>query len=94
MEATRDDSLKLVRELRRGLSVDFDLEARGFGAQMKSAGKSGARALVLLGEDEWKRGEVVVKDLASGAQETIARSELPAKLREMLGSAIEETRTT
>jgi histidyl-tRNA synthetase len=94
MEATRLDALALARELRRSFRVDCDLEARGFGAQMKAAGKSGARAMVLLGEDEWKRGEVVVKDLASSHQETVARSGLIEALREMLANQTKETRTT
>jgi histidyl-tRNA synthetase len=82
MEGTRDAALRLVRELRRGFRVDCDLEGRGFGAQMKSAGKSGARVAVLVGEEEWKRGEVVVKDLATGAQSTVPRERLEARLRE------------
>ena len=85
MEGTRRDALALVRELRREFAVDCDLEGRAFGAQMKGAGKSGARLAVLLGEDEWKRGEVVVKDLERGEQETIARARLAATLRERLG---------
>jgi len=84
MEATHAAALALARELRRHLVVDLDVEARGFGAQMKAAGKSGARLLVILGEEEWKRGEVVVKDLASGTQETLAR----AGLEEALGARL------
>jgi len=81
MEATRAAGLALVRELRREFSVDCDLEARAFSAQMKSAGKSGARRMVLLGEEEWARGRVVVKNLETGAQETIAREDLLEALR-------------
>jgi len=87
MEGTRAATLALARELRRDFVVDLDLEARGFGAQMKAAGKSGARLLVILGEEEWKRGEVVVKDLASGTQETLARAGLAAALRSRLAKA-------
>jgi histidyl-tRNA synthetase len=93
MDSTRLESMALARELRRRFSVDQDLESRGFGAQMKAAGKSGARAMVLLGEDEWKRGEVVVKDLASGTQETVPRSDLIRALDELLANQPKETRT-
>ena len=86
MESTRSEALVLVRELRREFTVDCDLEGRAFGAQMKAAGKSGARLAVLLGDEEWKRGEVVVKDLERGEQETIARALLSATLRERLGA--------
>jgi histidyl-tRNA synthetase len=89
MPATRDAAAALVRELRHEFVVDQDLEARGFGAQMKAAGKSGARLLVIVGEEEWARGEVVVKDLASGTQETLSRDGLEGALRERLARAPE-----
>jgi histidyl-tRNA synthetase len=81
MDSTRDAAIRLVRELRRHHVVDCDVEARGFGAQMKAAGKGGAALLVLVGEDEWKRGEVVLKDLATGEQRTVKRADLDAELR-------------
>jgi histidyl-tRNA synthetase len=84
MEGTGMAALALVRELRRAVPADLDLEQRGFGAQMKAAGRSGARLLVILGEEEWARGAVVVKDLASGAQETLARAGLEEGLRARL----------
>ncbi len=84
MEGTRRQALALTRELRREFVVDCDLEARAFGAQMKGAGKSGARLAVLVGEEEWGRGAVVVKDLARGEQETVARERLADLLRERL----------
>jgi histidyl-tRNA synthetase len=86
MEGTRRDALSLTRALRREFAVDCDLETRGFGAQMKGAGKSGARLAVLLGEEEWKRGEVVVKDLERGEQETVPRERLAVTLRERLAA--------
>ena len=84
MDTTRDAAPALVRALRREFEVAIDLESRGFGAQMKSAGKSGARLLVLLGEEEWARGEVVIKDLSSGEQHTVKRDRLADALRERL----------
>ncbi len=84
METTRAPALKLLRELRREFAAIGDLEAKGFGAQMKAAGKSGARFMVLLGEDEWKKNEVVIKDLVSGEQESVAADRLVARVRERL----------
>lgn len=85
MEATQTAAVALVRELRRSFAVDADLEARGFGAQMKAAGKSGAKLAVILGEDEAKRGDVMVKDLESGDQSAVARGALEGELRRRLG---------
>jgi len=93
MDATREAALGLARELRRAFTVTMDLEPRSFNAQMKSAGKSGARWLVLLGEDEWKNGEVVLKDLAGGGQRNVPRDRLTAELQSAAGRN-EETHTT
>src|SRR6185369_10880953 len=39
MDGTRDAATKLARDLRREFTVECDVEARGFSAQMKAAGK-------------------------------------------------------
>ncbi len=92
MDATRDEAARLVRELRREFAADWDLEARGLGAQMKAADRVGATLVVLLGEEEWKRGEVVLKDLKTGTQRTVARARLTETLRHTLAGR-EETHT-
>ena len=84
MDATREGAATMVRELRRAFDVECDVEARGFAAQMKAAGKSGARLAVILGEDEWKRGEVTLKDLASGEQVAVAKDRLSAEIASRL----------
>ncbi len=93
MEGTRQAAIALARELRRRFVVDLDLEARTFGAQMKAAGKSGAALLVIVGEEEWPRGQVGVKDLASGAQETVARASLEAALDARLAGRLTDRAT-
>ena len=80
MDATRAGALALVRELRRRFRVEADVEGRAFGAQMKAAGKSGARFLVIAGEEEWARGEVVLKDSKSGEQKSVRREMLAGEL--------------
>jgi len=80
MDKTRDGAMTLVRELRKRFRVEADVEARAFGAQMKSAGKSGARFLVIAGEEEWARGEVVLKDSKSGEQQAVRREKLAGEL--------------
>jgi len=80
MDATRAGAMALVRELRRRFRVEADVEARAFGAQMKAAGKSGARFLVIAGEEEWARGEVALKDSKTGEQKAVRREALAAEL--------------
>src|SRR5262245_49149048 len=71
MEGTRVAAPMLARALRQVYTVDYDLEGRGMSAQMKAADKSGARAVMILGEEEWQHGNVVLKDLKSGSQQTV-----------------------
>jgi histidyl-tRNA synthetase len=80
MDATRAGATALVRELRQRFRVEADVESRGFGAQMKAAGKSGARFLVIAGEEEWARGEVVLKDSKSGEQKSVRRDMLAGEI--------------
>jgi histidyl-tRNA synthetase len=80
MDATRAGVTALVRELRQRFRVEADVEARAFNAQMKAAGKSGARFLVIAGEEEWARGEVALKDSKTGEQKAVRRESLAAEL--------------
>jgi histidyl-tRNA synthetase len=80
MPATRRFVQPLARALRQAYVVEFDFEGRAPGTQMKAADRRGARAVVLLGEDEWLRGEVVVRDMRSGEQETVMLEILPERL--------------
>lgn len=57
----------LAAQLRaQGVRTEFDISARGLKAQMKYADKSGARYVVVIGDDELDAGKVSVKDMASG----------------------------
>ena len=85
MPATRRFVQPLARALRQAYVVEFDLEARGTAAQMKSADRRDARVVVMLGEDEWERGEVVVRDMEQGEQETVILEGLPERLDRIMG---------
>jgi histidyl-tRNA synthetase len=85
MDGTRAGAAALVRELRRRFAVEADVESRGFGAQMKAAGKSGARFLVIAGDEEWARGEVALKDSKTGEQKAVRREALAAEIAARLG---------
>jgi histidyl-tRNA synthetase len=75
------EALRTVTELRlSGLSADKDYLGRGLRAQVKSADRKGAKLLVILGDDELARGQAVVRDMHSGAQETVSRPDLPVRL--------------
>jgi histidyl-tRNA synthetase len=69
----RGHAEQVARALREhGLRVITPLEAGGFGVQLKQATKHGARFAVLFGDSELAEGKVLLKDLLSGEQVTVA----------------------
>ena len=76
----------LVTELRRsGLAADRAFDGRSMKSQMKSADRSGARLVCIVGDDELASGTVTVRDLrGDGGQSTIARAEAAGALSERL----------
>ncbi len=71
----------LVEALRAdGFAVDRAFGGRSVKAQWKGADRSGAAVAVMVGRDELARDAVAVKDLASGAQEEVSRTDLVAWL--------------
>jgi histidyl-tRNA synthetase len=86
-ESSAGDALALARQLRAGgLRVDVYPE-RGdkVGKQFKYASTRGVPFVVVAGPDERARGEVSLKDMRSGEQQTVESGEAAAMLREKLG---------
>jgi histidyl-tRNA synthetase len=84
---TRDESLALASGLRRaGLRVDLYPEADKTGKQLKYASSRQVPFVVILGDEERARGEVSVKDLRTGEQQRVARSEAAAFIRARLAN--------
>jgi histidyl-tRNA synthetase len=76
------DAIRLAGELRAtGLRVDVYPEADKLGKQFKYASARGVRFVTVVGDDEAARGEVAVKNLVSGEQTTVPRSEAAAFIR-------------
>ncbi|HWW74523.1 MAG TPA: histidine--tRNA ligase [Pyrinomonadaceae bacterium] len=78
------DSLAFAAELRRAapeLRVDVYPEADKLGKQLKYASARGVPHVVVIGDDERARGEVAIKDMKSGAQQTVKRGQAAAALR-------------
>jgi histidyl-tRNA synthetase len=79
-EALELPALVLTQELRRaGWTVDL-----GYGGnakkRMQRANKIHARAAIVLGDEEFARGAVSLRDLDAGSQAEVPRAELPARL--------------
>jgi histidyl-tRNA synthetase len=84
-EAGEGLALQLSEELRgAGLPVDLGYSGN-LGRRMRRANKIGARAAVLIGEDELGRGVVALRDLDSGDQSEVPIGELSARLAALSG---------
>lgn len=67
----------LALQLRRdGLTVELDYLQRSVKAQMREANKLGADKALFLGGEEFERGEVVIKNMQSGEQDTVKLSDI------------------
>ncbi len=72
-----DDALVVLHGLRdAGYVTERSTGGRSFKGQMKAAGGSGARHAVIVGRQESERGAVAVRDMISGEQVEVARTEL------------------
>ena len=84
--ASRADLLSLAGELRAsGLKVDVYPEADKLGKQFKYAATRRVPFVAVVGDEERSRGAVTIKNLETGAQQTVARGETAATLLRSLG---------
>jgi histidyl-tRNA synthetase len=80
-DAARTDAFALAMRLRAaGIETDYSYRPRGFSKQLQAAAKAGVRFAILVGGEEWARGEVVLKDLAARTQEALSPDALPPRL--------------
>ncbi|MDQ7063495.1 MAG: histidine--tRNA ligase [candidate division KSB1 bacterium] len=85
-EEARRWAVQTARQLRqRGLRVDYDFLGRSLKAQMKEANRSGARFALIVGENELQARKVVLRNLSSSEQETVAIDSLVGELEARLG---------
>ena len=74
-----------VRDAAPQIKLMTNYGGGNFKKQITRADKWGARIALILGENEVAAQQVVIKDLRSGEQETLAQSEVAARLALMLG---------
>jgi histidyl-tRNA synthetase len=70
----------------RGISAQTEVTDRSLKAGFKWAGKIGAQAAVILGENEIAEGTAIVRDLKRGEQETVALEEVPGYVAGLIDS--------
>ena len=78
---TEEKALEIVQSLRRA-GVRAEMAYRGnLRRRMERANRTGARAAVIIGEDDVAHGVAQVKDLRTGEQEAVALGDIAARLR-------------
>jgi histidyl-tRNA synthetase len=81
-DAAREHNWKLMAELRAaGIAADMDVSGRSVKSQFKLADREGASHCVVVGDNEMASGTVVLKNLATSEQTTVARGELLGRLK-------------
>jgi histidyl-tRNA synthetase len=79
---TNDFALKLRRA---GLTVELDYLSRSVKAQMREANKLNAKKTVLIGGEEFEKGEVVIKNMQSSEQQNIAIEDFDKIVNQLKG---------
>ncbi|MBR4799686.1 MAG: histidine--tRNA ligase, partial [Clostridia bacterium] len=68
-EAAQEKAFSLAQELRAlGFAADYDVCGRSLKAQMKYADKTGARNVLVLGDNELAAGSAELKDMRGGGK--------------------------
>lgn len=76
-DASKKKAFGIIKELRsNGISADMDYTGRKLKAQMKSADRKGAGYVIVMGETEMASGQVALKEMATGEQQTVAFAEI------------------
>ena len=71
-DSTYIKSQKYVNELRElGLVVETNIQNRSFNAQLKYANKINVTFVIIIGEDELKNNECIIKNMKTGIQSKI-----------------------
>jgi histidyl-tRNA synthetase len=84
----------LANELRlAGLRTDRAFDGRSMKSQMKSAGRSGARVAVIVGDQEAADGTAAVRDLAQGEQEVVPRDQVAERVRKITETSASTDKT-
>jgi histidyl-tRNA synthetase len=83
-EQPRARAFLLVQQLRgRGLETEMDYEGRSLKSQMRRADKSGARYVLILGEDELMRRQIQLRDMQTKTQKVLSLDNVVEEIEEL-----------
>lgn len=70
---------------RKGIPAEFDYLERSVKAQMREANKLNARFVILLGGEEYQKGELVLKNMLDGTQENVSLDNMEYIVNKFMG---------
>jgi histidyl-tRNA synthetase len=86
-ELAKKKSFALLKLLRnKGIVVVEALAKESLSAQLKTADKEGIGVALILGQKEIYENTVIIRDLASGAQEAVSIEKLPDEIKKRLSA--------
>ncbi len=89
-EAPGVSAFLLVEQFRRrGLEAEMDYEGRSLKSQMRRADKSGARYVLILGEDELTRRQIQLRDMGTKTQRVLPLDDLVESMLRIDSETIE-----
>ncbi|HUT54998.1 MAG TPA: histidine--tRNA ligase [bacterium] len=77
-DAAREEGVRLLAALRdQGVVAEMltDGVGRSMKSQMKAADKAGVKQVIIIGDEELKKGQYTIKDLKSGEQSTMKKGD-------------------
>jgi len=83
-EKSQDTCFTWAHSLRKsGMWVEMDYGLKGLKAQMKKAGRLGAKRVLIVGEDELTSGKGILRDMEAKSQEEVGLDNIVADLNNL-----------
>ncbi|HKK32184.1 MAG TPA: histidine--tRNA ligase [Desulfomicrobiaceae bacterium] len=80
-DSALNTSLILAQHLRdKGFTGEVGFETKSVKAQLRQANRKQAKTCLLLGTEEMDKGRILVKDMATGAQQSVSQDDLEQAL--------------
>jgi histidyl-tRNA synthetase len=84
-EETHGEAYRLINQLHlEGIRAELDYEGKSLKSQMRRANKLKARYVLILGEEELKRGRAVLRNMKDKSQEEIPISDILNTVKEKM----------
>jgi histidyl-tRNA synthetase len=81
-KGTQEEAYKLANQLHlAGIHAEFDYEGKSMKSQMRRADKLKARYVLILGEEELKKGRAVLRNMVDKSQEELPMENLMTALK-------------